>query len=426
MEQKKRWMILVGAAAVILTAAQPAMGLLVDMASHWSAPMVSALMAKRIVAGDDEGKFNPEMPLTRAQLAKLLVTGTGFQEDAQLLAAYASRFSDVPRWHWANGYIESLAESAVVEGYPDGSFGPEDEVTRAQMAVILVRLAGMTAQARAQRFEATGYQDDAAIADWARGFVKVARATGLMAGFEDGAFRPDQPVTRAEGSAALFRLVSSRGQMFHLAGTLTRFNPATREGVVRDELGQERTFTMAAQAEYFRAGSPSTAVLVRPLDQVWVVVGPDGLGTYLEARYKDVLGTNLRLDTNSATVTLKDGTRSYSLQPGVLVFLNGTPATLSQVQGAQVAYLVLDQMAGQVRVLDAVSASVSGKLVGVDPNLAVIHVEMDRQIKRLTVDPQATIIRDGAKANLINLAIGDQIYVVVDAAGRATYVVAER
>jgi hypothetical protein len=426
MEQKKRWVILVGAAAVVLAAAQPAMGLLVDMASHWSAPMVSALMAKRIVAGDDEGRFAPEAPLTRAQLAKLLVTSSGFQDDAQLLAPYPSRFTDVARWHWANGYIESLAELAVVEGYPDGSFGPEDQVTRAQMAVILVRLADLSAQARDQRFEATGYLDDALIPDWARGYVKVARATGLMEGFEDGAFRPDQPVTRAEGSASLFRLLSSRGQMFHLTGTLTKFDAATRQGVVRDELGQERTFTMAAKAEYFRAGAPSTAALIRPLDQVWVVMGTDGFGSFMDARFIDVLGTNLRVDRTNATVMAKDGTRSYSLQPGALVFLNGKAASLSQVNGAQVAYLVLDKAAGQVRVVDAVSASVTGKLVGVNPTQAVIHVEVERQIKTLSVDPQATILRDGAKADLMSLVIGDRTYVVVDAAGRATYVITER
>ncbi|MDF2626306.1 MAG: putative S-layer associated protein [Symbiobacteriaceae bacterium] len=426
MEQKKRWVILAGAAAVVIAAAQPAMGLLVDMASHWSAPMVSALMAKRIVAGNDQGEFDPEGPLTRAQLAKLLVASEGFQDDAQLLARYPSRFTDIATWHWANGYVESLAELGVVEGYPNGSFGPEDQLTRAQMAVILVRLAGLSAQARGQRFEATGYADDAAIPDWARGFVKVARATGLMSGFEDGAFRPEQPVTRAEGSAALFRLISGRGQMFHLTGTLTRFDPQTRQGVVRDELGQERTFTMAAQAEYFRGGAPSAAALIKPLDQVWIVLGSDGLATYVDARFTDVFGTNLQTDRTNATVTLKDGTRTYPLQPGALVFLNGKPASLSQVNGAKVAYLVLDQMAEQVRVLDAVSASLSGKLVGVNPTQSVIHVEAEGQIVTISMDPQAAILRDGAKADLLSLVIGDRIHVVTDTTGRATYVVAER
>lgn len=211
MERKHKRTMLIGVALAAILAARPAFGLLTDMAGHWSAPLVGALEAQGIVSGDELLRFNPDVSLTRSQLAKLLVAGLGFQDNAHLLAGYPSRFTDVPKWHWANGFVEALAETGAVDGFPDGTFAPEETVTRAQMAVIFVRVAGLSEQARLQRFEQTGYADDADVPEWARGSVRVARTAGLMAGFEDNTFRPLRPVTRAEGGVALLRLSASKG-----------------------------------------------------------------------------------------------------------------------------------------------------------------------------------------------------------------------
>lgn len=427
MERKRRWVVLVGGVVLALAISRPAAGLLTDMAGHWSASLVAALAASRIVSGNEQGRFEPDVPLTRAQLSKLLVTSLGHQEDAQLLTGFGSRFADIPNWHWAKGYVESLSELAVVEGYPDGRFGPEETVTRAQLAVILVRVAGMSGQARTMRFEATAYRDDAAIPDWARGHVHVARATGLMAGFEDGEFRPLQPVTRAEGSVALFRLLDMRGRMFHLTGTLSGFDPTSRRGTVRDEFGKELAFTMSGDAQYYRGGAPSAVTQVKVLDQVWIVLGPDGVGTYMDARFQDLVGSDLKTSGRVATVTVRNETKSYTVQPGALAFLNGKPSTLDGVNGARVAYLMLDRVTGQVRVLDAVTASVQGKVVGVNPAQPTLHVQTaDQRMSSLRIDTDASIVLDGAKVAFTNLQIGDQVYVTVNEAGAAIYVFAER
>lgn len=183
MQRIKRRTALIGAAVLTLAVATPAAALLTDIGGHWAAPLIGALQARGIVSGDQFFRFNPEAPLTRAQLSKLLVTGLGSVDDAHLLAGYPSRFNDVPKWHWANGFVESLAESGAVQGYPDGTFGPEESVTRAQLAVIFVREAGLADQARLRQFEQTGYADDGTVPDWARGSVQVAQIVGLLEGF---------------------------------------------------------------------------------------------------------------------------------------------------------------------------------------------------------------------------------------------------
>jgi hypothetical protein len=427
MVRKYRWTIWMAAAAVTLFAATPARGVLVDMAGHWAAPLMGALEARGVVNGDESGRFDPEAPLTRAQLAKLLVIGLGHEDDAKLLSAYPSRFRDIPSWHWARGYIESLAESAIVEGYPGDLFAPADTVNRAQMAAVLVRAMGLNDQVRTMRFEPTTYTDDIDIPAWARGAVHVARAGGFMEGFADGSFRPLQPVTRAEGAVALSRLLGARGQLFHLTGTLVRWDSATRRGTVRDELGNEQAFTAASDAQYFRGGVAATAGQVRILDQVWLVLGNDGRVRFLDARHEDVLLNDLTVRGTRVTGTDGDGAqRSYTLQPGALVFVNGRLAAPEKAQGLSEVYLVLDRVSGEVRVLDGVHVAAEGWLLAYTPATRTLSIQTENELKRLPVAPDVMIVLDGERVQVSDLQVGDQLVVAVNENGAVVYMHVER
>jgi hypothetical protein len=427
MVRRYRWAFVIGATALGLIVARPALGVLTDLAGHWAAPLIGALEAQGIVAGDENGAFAPDEPLSRAQLAKLLVTSMGYETEAGLLSGYVSRFDDVPTWHWAKGYVESLAETAVVEGYPNGSFGPDDTVTRAQMAVVLVRLAGLSEQARLNRFEQTAYGDDAAIPDWARGYVAVARTAGLMSGFTDGTFLPEQEITRAEGAATVFRLKLSQGSALHMAGTLTQFDPVSRQGTVRDQLGQETAFVMAGNASYYRGGVATIPSQIRVLDQVAIVLGPDGSGRFMDARYSDLLGANLRVNGSAVTVTMGDGAEQpFRVQSGALVFVNGRQSTLEQVTGADLAYLVLDQATGEVRVLDAVKAPLQGQFIRYDQGKSALVIEKGDSLQEVRLASDATIVLDGRSAQPDDLMMDDHLHLALNDAGAVTYVLAER
>jgi len=423
---KRRWAAALSL-LLSLVAATPAMGMLKDMAGHWAAPIVAALEAKGIVAGDDKGFFDPEAPLTRAQLSKLLVAGLGNDSEALLLARYDSRFADVAPWHWAKGYIETLAESGITDGYPDETFRPDSTVTRAQLVLFLVRAAGLESQTAQYATKETAYADDSTIPEWARGAVHVALDAGLMAGFADGTFRPVMPVSRAEAAVALFRLLGLKGSAYHLAGTLVKFDAATGAGVVRDELGQERSFAMAKDAQYYRAGVIAAVAQIRPMDQVWVVLDADNTGRFMDARYTDMLVQDLKVDgldiTASVTATT---TRKLTLQPGALVFVNGKPATPGEANGANVGYMALDRQTGAVRVLDAVKAPAQGKLVGSDMTRAILYVQVGTEVRSLSVAKEAVLIVNGQPSQLSDLLVGDRLRLALDNAGTATYVLAER
>lgn len=427
MKKWHRWMAVSAATVMVAGIASTASGTLIDLAGHWAAPLISALEARGIVAGDLDGRFDPNGSLTRAQLAKLLVVGIGNQADAQLLSRYDSRFADIPRWHWANGYIEALSEMAVTEGYPDGTFGPSDTVTRAQLAVFLVRALGLEDQAWSMHLIPTMYADDAEIPDWARGAVHVALSDGVMNGFEGGVFRPLQPVTKAEGATALLRLLGRMGRVYNLAGSLVRFDPNTLQGVVRDELGQERPFVMDARSQYYRAGLPTQVAQIRTADQVWIVFGSDGKGRLMEARYTDFIGNRVTVQGNLLTLFKPDdGQQTFTVEPGALVYLNGRPTTLQQLQGAPRAYLVLDGDTGDVRIVDAVNAPLQGTLSSIDVAGQTLVVNTGTERKSLKAAGDAVIILNWQRARLQNLHPGDRLQIAADETGTITYVQAER
>lgn len=423
---KRRWVTAL-ALTVCLSGARPAMGLLSDMAAHWSAPLVGALEAKGIVSGDEQGRFQPDAPLTRAQLAKLLVTGLGHVEEAELLRQHPSRFRDIPSWHWARGYVESMAELAVIEGYPDGTFAPDDYVTRGQLALILTRVVGLTDQARALRFEPTSFRDDATVPDWARGAVNVARTANLMGGFEDNTFRPLQTVTRAEGSVALMRVLGFRGSIINLTGTIVRFDSGTGQGLLRNEGGQEHEFTMAPSAQYFRGGVPAAPSQIKLLDQVWIVLGEDSLGRHLDARFTDSLGRDLQVDGRSVRYINSRGVEERrTAQAGALVYVNGLPTTLDKAAGASRVYLLLDRMTGEVRALDAVHVSVVGRFSGMDLTQRKLQVETDGQFRLLSFAPDVRVLINSSPAGISDLYHGDRLELVLDSTDTVIYLLAER
>lgn len=95
--------------------------------------------------------------------------------------------------HWAKDYISTAAAHGIVSGYSEAVFGPDDNITREQMAVMLVKAAGFTATT-----EDIVFSDSSIIASWAKQAVAVANANNVIKGYPDNSFRPQANASRAE------------------------------------------------------------------------------------------------------------------------------------------------------------------------------------------------------------------------------------
>jgi N-acetylmuramoyl-L-alanine amidase len=107
--------------------------------------------------------------------------------------------------HWAQGYIELLANKLVIDGVTDTTFEPERNITRAEFAALVVRALGL------EQAAGSGSFNDVTSGDWFAGVVGAATNAKIIDGYEDSTFRPNQPIKREELAAMVVRALSYAG-----------------------------------------------------------------------------------------------------------------------------------------------------------------------------------------------------------------------
>lgn len=125
-----------------------------------------------VICGDENGAFNPEDEITRAEFAKILCTAYGTGD----IAPVATKFADVASTHWAAGYINRANELGFIHGYGDGNFGPEDSLTYEQAIKLIVAALGYTYMADDNGGYPAGYMMVASDNDITKN-VDIANAT---------------------------------------------------------------------------------------------------------------------------------------------------------------------------------------------------------------------------------------------------------
>ena len=110
-----------------------------DTVGHWAEDWIEALKNDGITAGCATGMYCPENPVTRAQMAVFLLKAKYGSSYTPPVVGTSTGFGDVPTTHWASAWIKQLAAESITGGCGGGNYCPESPVTRAQMAVFLVR-----------------------------------------------------------------------------------------------------------------------------------------------------------------------------------------------------------------------------------------------------------------------------------------------
>ena len=132
--------------------------------------------------------------ISRAEVASLIAHQLELNQVAE-----SNSYLDVPAAHWASKEVSQLTAAGIFAGDALGNFRPEQGLTRAEMAVIASKVLGLNASVDSNTFPDTQ-------GHWAAPVIESVKHAGLMLGFADGSFRPDQPLTRAEADAVLKRL----------------------------------------------------------------------------------------------------------------------------------------------------------------------------------------------------------------------------
>jgi hypothetical protein len=181
-----------------------------DIEGHWAAAPINELARRDALNGYEDGTFRPGQLITRSEIACILDNLITWSTDSAL-AANQSGFKDASQIPaWALNAVTLVRAQGLIQGYPDGTFKPQNLITRGELAVLTVRMlekAGWDGRTK------TGAQNPvsinlAQIPSWCRSAVKQNVELGIMNGREEGRFEPEQSATRAEVATVFYRLLA--------------------------------------------------------------------------------------------------------------------------------------------------------------------------------------------------------------------------
>ena len=162
------------------------------------------------LVGYTDGTFGPERNMTRAEVTTMFARLLTEQIEAD--KTYSNTFSDVPKGYWAANYIGYMQQFGIITGYSDGSFRPDAPVTRAEFAAIASRFEKLT--------EGSKSFTDVPDTYWAARYISFAATRGWVTGYSDGTFKPEDPITRAEVAAVTCRLLERSADQSYIRSHL--------------------------------------------------------------------------------------------------------------------------------------------------------------------------------------------------------------
>ncbi|SEA48698.1 Lamin Tail Domain [Paenibacillus sp. 276b] len=166
-----------------------------DLVGHWASGSIMDLVELGVIQGYPDNSFRPDKKITRAEFVTLIIKALHLQGFAD------KGFADTTT-HWAQDAISTAAGLGIVNGYSDDTFGPDELVTREQMATMVVRAAQI-----ADSDSNISFSDGAEISGWARSALAAAITNGLVNGYPDGTLKPKGNTTRAEAAALIERTI---------------------------------------------------------------------------------------------------------------------------------------------------------------------------------------------------------------------------
>ncbi|WP_174350878.1 S-layer homology domain-containing protein [Paenibacillus sp. JMULE4] len=172
--------------------------------THWAYKYIAEMVNKKVLEGYPDHKFRPDNTISRAEFATIIVKAAGLQAKK---VNYSS-FSDVKVMDWYSPWIETAKDYLTGYRAANGEYiyNPTAPALREDITVAIVKLKGYDAARLANRsiIEAM-FKDYEGISESAKDYVAIAVENGLVSGYPDETFRPQNSITRAEAAALLWR-----------------------------------------------------------------------------------------------------------------------------------------------------------------------------------------------------------------------------
>lgn len=400
---------------------------------EWAMRYIARLAARGIFDGYSDGSFRPQETVTRIEAITAAVRLMGLRDQAESAAEMQTKlnFKDadqVPAW--AVGYVAVAAENDLF-AESETTVHPNQPADRLWATTLLVKALGLQDEAQSKMNVKLTFADADKIPAGSVGYVAVAIEKGVVNGFEDNTFRPNQPVTRAQIAALLDRagdlLPDSNNGV--VTGTVTA--PVTNNTLTLNQNGQTVSLTFDSNAFIYRAGARVSSSALQVGDVVKTLtynnviifaevtqaaggtpttpVQPTGVvtGTLISA----VAGNVLTLTSSGQTVSLP-------LNSAALFFRNGAQVNASALQVGDVVSarsynnavvtVEVTQPAGSTGTQPSYSGQVTGTVTAA-PNGNVLTLISGGQTAGRTLNSGVFVYRGGAQISPSELKAGDVV-----------------
>lgn len=178
-----------------------------DTTSHWANAEITIMARKFIVEGHSSTAFNPSTNITRGEFATYIVKGLGLGVNPNA----AKHFKDVNTSTVMGGYIGAAVDAGIVAGVSETSFAPNSNITRQDMALMMIRAASYAGLSTSLSSSAdnilNGFSDKGQISSYAKSGVAIAVDLGIIGGTSATQLSPKKNATRAEGTLMIMRLL---------------------------------------------------------------------------------------------------------------------------------------------------------------------------------------------------------------------------
>lgn len=175
-----------------------------DVDGHWALDAIRFVYDQGLMTGTKETQFSPNKTLNRAMLATIL-----YRMEGSPAVTGENPYTDVAAGTWYTDAVLWASEQGIVNGYGNGKFGPLNNITREQLAAMLLRYSDCKKYDTAARNDLTSYADADDISAWALEALRWANAQGLVNGRTETTLVPQGDTTRAETATVLMRYLTS-------------------------------------------------------------------------------------------------------------------------------------------------------------------------------------------------------------------------
>jgi len=168
------------------------------LVGYWAENYINQIYYNKLTTRYPDSTYRPQNNVTRAEMAAFLIRASVGEDFTYKTEPY---FSDTSSDHWAFKYIQKLRELGKTTGYPDSTYRPQNNVTRAEMAAFLIR----ASVGEDFTYKTELYFSDTSSDHWAFKYIQKLRELGKTTGYPDSTYRPQNNVTRAEMAAFITR-----------------------------------------------------------------------------------------------------------------------------------------------------------------------------------------------------------------------------